>query len=132
MVKKPKKEKKVAYIAHPISGDVDGNIERVKEICRKIHMESINIVPMATYIVPLLYLDDNKPKERRLGIESNKMLFKRGGFDELWLCGDRISAGMKEEVELCIEFGIPVICYSSNLTDEFIKFRTTGKWSEED
>jgi hypothetical protein len=123
---------RVVYIAHPISGDIEGNIQRVLAICKEIHLKSKNIIPMAPYVTVLQYLDDTKPRQRKLGFAANRILFERGGFDELWLCGEKISSGMKEEVEWCVELNIPVICYSANLTEELIHFRTTGKWFEED
>jgi len=131
-VKETKKEKLMVYIAHPVSGDISGNIDRVKDICEEIHKNSPNIIPLAPYIVPLLYLDDNIPEERRLGIEANKAMFRRGGFDELWLYGDKVSGGMREEVELCVELGVPVLCGSSELTGELMHFKLTGKWSDEE
>jgi len=125
------KKEKVVYIAHPVSGDVKGNIDRVLQICREIHTESKYIVPSAPYIATLLYLDDDKADERELGIKANKLLFERGGFQELWLCGNRISPGMRQEVEWCTKLNIPIICYSKELTEEFIHFRLYGVWSED-
>ena len=124
-------DKKVVYIAHPVKGDIEGNKRRVLDICREIHTKSKNIIPTAPYITTLLYLDDNKSKERRLGIEANKKLFENGGFDELWLCGTRISEGMKEEVEWCLKLDIPIYCYNPDLNNEFMKFKLTGKWADE-
>ena len=124
--------KKLVYIAHPISGDISGNIDKVLKICREIHTNSNNIIPSAPYITVLQYLDDNIQEERRLGFEANKMMFERGGFDEIWLCGEKISSGMKEEVEWCVALNIPIVCYNPALVEEYIHFRKTGKWFKED
>ena len=61
------------------------------------------------YIVSLQYLDDAIIEERRLGIDANLICFYKHFIDELWLFGDRISEGMKEEVLLAIKLDIPVI-----------------------
>lgn len=122
------KSKKVVYIAHPIGGDVENNKKKVLDICREVHVNSEAIIPTAPYITTLLYLDDNIPKERKIGIEANKKLFENGGFDELWLCGPRISEGMREEVEWCIKLDIPIYCYNDQLNKEFMNYKLTGKW----
>jgi hypothetical protein len=127
--KKDPKEKLMVYIAHPISGDIANNKEKVRKICEKIHKSSDKIIPLAPYLVPLSYLDDDIPEERHMGIEANKAMFRRGGFDELWLCGEKISDGMKEEVELCVELDVPVVCYNGDLTEELMKFKMTGQWT---
>jgi hypothetical protein len=122
-------DKKLVYIAHPISGDVKGNIDKVLAICRDIHLKSgSKIIPYAPYIAALLYLDDNNKEERELGFEANRRLFEKGGFDELWLCGDRVSKGMREEVEWCIRLNIPVVSYSSATVEPYIKYRVSGVW----
>lgn len=98
---------KIVYIAHPISGNVEGNVLKVLSLCKKYHTDKI--IPFAPYVVANQYLEDNKPEERELGIEANMEFFRRGFIDELWLCGDRISDGMKQEIQLAEEFKIPVI-----------------------
>jgi len=44
-----------------------------------------------------------------MGIEACFVLFERLAFDELWLFGDRISKGMKDEIITARKLGIPVI-----------------------
>jgi hypothetical protein len=122
-------DKKLVYIAHPISGDVKGNIDKVLNICREIHLNSgSKIIPYAPYIAALLYLKDEVKEERELGFEANKKLFEKGGFDELWLCGDRVSSGMKEEIEWCLKLDIPVVSYSPQTVESYIKYRLSGVW----
>lgn len=47
---------KVVYVSHEISGDVDGNVRKVLEICRRLHTK--DVIPIAPYLVALQYLDD--------------------------------------------------------------------------
>lgn len=102
---------KIVYIAHPISGDIQKNILKVLSLCKKYH--TAKILPFAPYLIPLQYLDDNKPLEREKGINANIEFFNKGIIDELWVCGDRVSAGMKEEILLAKKFKIPTV-YKQN------------------
>jgi hypothetical protein len=75
--------KKMVFIAHPIRGDVKGNIRRVISICKEIHTNEI--IPVAPYLVSLQYLDDEVMEDRELGVDANLEYFRRGYIDELWL-----------------------------------------------
>lgn len=99
---------KVAYIAHPISGDSDGNIQKILKIVRYINRHSCDYVPFAPYIVDCLALDDSIQEERERGIENDIALFNKGFIDEVWLYGDRISTGMSREIELAHKLNISV------------------------
>ncbi len=107
---------KLVYVAHQIAGNVTGNIRAVVEICKKIHTP--DILPVAPYLESVYYLDDDKPEERELGQLLDKEFFKRKVIDELWLCGPRISNGMRDEIRLSLEHGIPIRCYNPELQPE--------------
>ena len=98
---------KTVFIAHPISGDIVGNMKKVLGICEQIH--SKDIVPVAPYLVSLQYLNDEVMEDRVLGIAANLECFHRKYIDELWLFGDKISSGMVQEVKLAKSLGIPII-----------------------
>jgi len=98
--------KKTVFIAHPVSGDIANNIAKALAVCREVHYQGI--IPLAPYITALMYLDDTIPEERAMGIDACFILFDRRAFDELWLYGDRISDGMKDEVLRAIELSIPI------------------------
>lgn len=99
--------KKVVFIGHPVSGDVEGNIKKILDVCKQAHKR--NIIPCVPYLVSLQYLNDDIVEDRELGIEANLECFHRGYIDELWLFGDRISKGMRQEIELAKELGIPIV-----------------------
>jgi hypothetical protein len=99
---------KVAYIAHPISGDPQGNHEKIIRIVRSINILEPDVVPFAPYLVDCLALDDNVPEERERGIKNDIALFKKGFIDEVRLYGDRISTGMRHEIDLALKLGIEV------------------------
>lgn len=100
---------KIAYIAHPISGDISGNLEKIRLIVRKINLEELDVVPFAPYWIDCHALDDNVSEERYRGIRNGIELMRRGFIDEVRLYGDKISRGMRYEVQLAEDLGIPVV-----------------------
>lgn len=110
---------KIAYIAHPISGDIDGNIIKILAIIKHINLNEPDTVPFAPYLTDCLALDDNIPEQRSRGIYNDIALFHRGVIDEVRLYGSKISNGMKAEVDLAMELGIPVLAYSPEIKEIF-------------
>ena len=107
---------RIAYIAHPISGDISGNLEKIRQIVREINLNEPDVVPFAPYWLDCHALDDNIPEERERGIKNGLRLFQAGIIDEVRLYGDRISNGMKAEIEMAESLGIPVVNHSPNQT----------------
>ncbi len=60
---------KTVFIAHPISGAIRGNIEKVLKICEEVHIK--DLIPVAPYIISLQYLNDDIVEDRKLGMEAN-------------------------------------------------------------
>jgi hypothetical protein len=110
--------KKRVFVGHPISGDVKGNTQKVIQICERMH-RFYGVIPVAPYLISLLYLDDSIIQDRLLGIEANHACFESGFVDELWLYGDRISPGMKEEMRAAVCGGIPIIPRTPQATATF-------------
>lgn len=100
--------KKIIYVAHPIGGDVENNIKKVIAICTEINLTEPNIIPFVPYLSDLYALDDSKPEERERGLSNCLFMLKKGFIDEIWLYGDRISNGMRSEINICLEVGIKV------------------------
>lgn len=114
--------KKIVYIAHPISWNIEWNIKKVLNICHEVHRENNNVIPIAPYIVSLQYLDDNIIEDRELWIESNTEHFKRKMIDQLWVYWDRISTWMEYEIKLAKKYKIPVFIKNKELElDNFVK-----------
>ena len=110
---------KVAYIAHPISGDIKGNLKRVEQIGRQINLEEPDVVPFAHYFFDCYALDDDIPEERERGIKNNIALMRKGFIDEVRLYGNRISSGMSHEIAMAIELGIEVAPMTEDTKREF-------------
>lgn len=106
---------KVVYIAHPIKGDVQGNLKKIEAIGRRINLEEPDTIPFAHYYFDCSTLDDNVPEERERGIRNGLELIRRGFIDELRLYGDRISEGMQREIICAIHQGIPVKPMNSDI-----------------
>lgn len=106
---------KIVYIAHPISGDIEGNLADLRRIVRKINLEYSDVVPFVPYYVDIVSLDDNNPKERARGIANDTAILKSGIVNEVWLTGHKLSKGMEAEVVVAIGLSIPVHDYINKL-----------------
>lgn len=100
---------KICYIVHPIGGDVLNNLERIRAIVRDINLTSSDVVPFAPYWLDCHALNDDVPAERARGFKNNKAILSSGIVDEMWVYGERISAGMWAEIEQAQEMNIPVV-----------------------
>ncbi len=92
------------YIASPLSGDVQRNLDFARRACR--YAIAQGATPFAPHLLYPQMLDDNDPAERQLGIDMGNQMLKL--CQELWLCGDRVSTGMADEWKTAKELGIPV------------------------
>ena len=94
----------LVYIASPLSGDVAQNLDFARQACR--YAIAQDVTPFAPHLLYPQMLNDNDPAERQLGIDMGNQMLEL--CRELWLCGDRISAGMEGERKLAESLGIPV------------------------
>ncbi len=102
-------ERKLVYIASPYAGDVKENILAAQNACR--YAMAQGAVPIAVHLMYPQFLDDGSPGDREVGLQMGIRVLK--ACDELWLCGDRISAGMQRELYAAVQLGIPVQRISS-------------------
>lgn len=113
-------QKRIAYIAHPIGGNVEENLKSLRAVIYNINKYEKDTVPFCPYYADVVSLDDNDPLQRARGIANDVAILTRPGMvDELRLYGDRISAGMKEEAAIARAMGIPIICGSQKLYLEY-------------
>jgi hypothetical protein len=99
---------KIVYIAHPIAGDVWGNIKKILAIVREINLTEPEITPLVPYLADVMALDDTNPIERERGRKNGLALLLGGRVDELWCFGGTISPGMEAEIDAAEKAGIPV------------------------
>jgi len=112
---------KIAYIAHPVSGDVLGNIIKIIAIVRNVNLMEPEIVPFVPYLADLYALDDDTPEERERGIKNDTHILKSGLVDELRVYGDRITSGIHHEILLAQEVGMNIRIMNRNLDAEFVE-----------
>lgn len=89
------------YICAPLGGNVDKNLQKVKDYTRYALMCG------AAPVVPHFYalcLNDRNPKEREIGMMAGLSLL--WFCDEMWVFGDEITAGMKGEINFCQNLNI--------------------------
>ncbi len=106
-------ERKVVFISHPLKGDLEGNTNKVKGICRELIDDGV--IPLAAHLLFPTFLDDNIPEERETGMKGTLELLSRS--DEVWIYGDGISEGMTKEIKLAQELGIPIVYKSDELSE---------------
>jgi len=100
----------IAYIAHPVGGNVGGNIEKILRIVREINLQEPDVVPFVPYLADILAMDDANPIERERGIKNDTHVLKNGGVNQIRLYGHKISSGMRAELNLAKSLGIEVRC----------------------
>lgn len=100
---------KIIYLAHPISGNIESNLLSIRKLVRHINLTMPEVVPFVPYYADIVSLDDNDPIERARGIQNDTHILMSGIVDELWLCGPRISAGMRAEADVAALTNTPVI-----------------------
>lgn len=116
-----KRKMKVAYIAHPVGGNVDENLNKISALCRKINLQEPGTVPFAPYFSDCHSLDDTIVSERERSIRNDIELMTRGFIDEVRLYGDKISSGMASKIELASRLYIEIKPMSRILLAEFEK-----------
>lgn len=83
------------YICHPFSGDTYTNQREVREYCRAVTESSRDHLPIAPQIYLPQWMDDATDRDHAMDL----CLRLLDVCDELWICGDRVSAGMRVEID---------------------------------
>ncbi len=97
-------ESRLVYIASPYAGDVERNVAFAKEACR--YAAAQGCTPVAVHLLYPQFLDDGVPQEREAGLKMGRRVL--AACDEFWLCGERLSAGMRAEKAEAERLGIPI------------------------
>lgn len=94
---------KQVYICSPLHGNMDGNIYKAIQYCRVA--AEMGVIPLASHTIFTQYLNDNIPEQRDQGLRMGRALLKR--CDEIWICGNVVSQGMRAEIQLAKELEKP-------------------------
>ena len=97
---------KRVYICAPLGGNVDKNLQKVKDYTRYALM--CGTAPVVPHFYALC-LNDRNPKEREIGMMAGLSLL--WFCDEMWIFGDEETEGMKSEIQFCKSVNIvfPVV-----------------------
>jgi hypothetical protein len=118
------KPMKIIYIAHPITGNVKSNVEKVVSIAREINLSHPHICPIAPNILDLQAMNPDVLTERNRGVRNGIELIERKVMDEIWFYGEELSKGMRYELMRATELGIPVIPKSESMKKIFFQMWT--------
>jgi hypothetical protein len=91
-----------AYVCSPFRGDAESNTEQARKYCRQVF--DAGYAPIAPHIFFPQFLNDDVPKEREAGMSMGAALLPLCRV--LVVCGDQITAGMKQELRHAKKFGI--------------------------
>ncbi|MEE5994289.1 MAG: DUF4406 domain-containing protein [Oscillospiraceae bacterium] len=104
----------LVYICSPFSGKVKKNKRKARKYCR-FALEQHSI-PFAPHLLFPQFMDDNSPEERQLAMFMNMIML--GHCEELWVFGDRISAGMKQEIRKAERKHMKIRYFTENLEEK--------------
>lgn len=93
---------KLIYIASPLRGDYEENIQKAVEYCKIA--SSFGVIPLAPHLIFSQWCNDTIPAQREQGLELGLELLQN--CDELWVMGETISEGMRGELFYAQENGI--------------------------
>ena len=85
----------IVYICSPYAGDIETNVVAARRYSR-FAVEK-GYIPIAPHLLFPQFLDDNKPKERELGLFFGNAILSKCA--EMWVFGDWISEGMEAEIK---------------------------------
>ena len=88
--------KKKVYICAPLGGQVNENLQNAVRYTE--YALKTGAAPITTHFYALC-LNDHNPVERRMGMEAGQSLL--WFCDEMWIFGDEITDGMREEIRFC-------------------------------
>ena len=107
------KYRPLVYICSPFSGKVKKNKKNARKYCR-FALEQ-HTIPFAPHLLFPQFMDDNSPEERQLAMFMNMIML--GHCDELRVFGDRISAGMKQEIHKAEHKHMKIRYFTENLEE---------------
>ena len=107
----------LVYIASPYAGETEDNISRAKGYCR--FAVSKGVIPLAPHLLYPQFMDDGDEDQRILGLRFAIALLCR--CDELWVFGEKVSAGMAKEIEKAEKRGMRIRRFNSKCEEVQVK-----------
>jgi hypothetical protein len=113
-------KKTIAYIAHPVGGDVKGNIKKILQIVRSINLSEPSVIPFVPYMSDIMAMNDDQPEERKRGLSNDFYIIQSGIVDELRLYGSGISKGMAQEIFHAFSAQVPIKAMTDGTRLDFL------------
>ena len=101
------------YICSPFAGDTTVNAKKALRYCRFVLDRGK--LPIAPHCYFQLFMDENDPTERELGLSFGLRLLYE--CRELWIFGTRITDGMKREILAAKWRGIRIRQFAENMEE---------------
>lgn len=105
---------KLVYICSPYAGNIENNVRFARAVC--LYAAENGCAPVAVHLLYPQILDDAIPAQREIGIRMGLRVLT--SCDELWICGERISRGMRCEIAEAERLGIPIRSLSTEQIQE--------------
>lgn len=108
-----------AYICSPLAGSTDEEV--LENICHAraymlyVH-ECLNVYARAPHAYLPMLVDDNIVAERALALQFGLRLLEQS--DLLFVCGNRISPGMRGEIEHAASLEMPILTFHEDTFQE--------------
>ena len=114
-----------AYVCSPLSADNDADFVRNMRTARAYMFyafKKMNLNARAPHAYLPMLLCDRIPAERALGLQFGLRLMEH--CEVMLVCGNRISKGMRGEIEHAVQLGIPMITFDEGVFVEVRKIVT--------
>ena len=85
----------IVYICSPYAGDTEINVKAAQDYSR--FAVDKGYIPLAPHLLFPQFMNDANPEERKLGLFFGNALMSK--CSEVWVFGERISAGMESEIK---------------------------------
>lgn len=102
----------VVYICSPYAGDIESNTDAARRYCR--FAVDKGAVPLAVHLLFPQFMSEDT--ERELALHMGEIILSK--CKELWCFGDRISEGMKRELETANRRGITIRYFTEELEEK--------------
>ena len=105
---KDKDRNKLIYICSPYRADTQEGVAENERNAERYCRQAIQAgyIPIAPHLYFTRFLDDSNAREREAGLKMGRAILLE--CSELWICGNRISAGMEAEIATARTYGIPI------------------------
>ena len=107
----------IVFICSPYAGAIEKNIMAAQSYCR--FAVEMGFIPIAPHLLFPQFLNDTDPKERELGLFFGTVIMSKCA--EVWVFGEKVSAGMAKEIEKAEKRGMRIRRFNSKCEEVQVK-----------